>query len=340
MSSSQRVLGHSCGSLNARILFVGEAPGRLGADGSLIPFHGDKSGDNFEELIAQVGLSRSDLFITNSALCNPRDDKGNNAPPTKTEIENCSNFLKRQIDIVNPKVVVTLGTVALAAVRSIENHNLSLSSHVRTKHRWYGRILIPLYHPGQRAMIHRSFHNQLSDYKFVHDIARSEGKAKKSLGSSIRNEKTYWVVREILDLSGELGYFALHKIFYLTEVEYYRRAGTRLTASYIIRQKDGPYAVDLHIRQLIKRVGVIKKLVGDQIRLRVATDLFSQKDGNHLSSIEREVIGDCVRKYASLSDFDLKRLSYMTRPMRKIMNYEQKYRLNMYNSPIDFSELD
>jgi len=76
--------------------------------GAAIPFHGDRAGDNFESLLEQVGMSRHDCFITNAALCNPKDENGNNATPSRTEIQNCSNFLKRQIDLVNPKIVVTL----------------------------------------------------------------------------------------------------------------------------------------------------------------------------------------------------------------------------------------
>ena len=68
MEGSARVLGPGCGPLNAPLLFVGEAPGRLGADGSHLPFHGDKSGHNFEKLIEQVGISRYEVFVTNAVL--------------------------------------------------------------------------------------------------------------------------------------------------------------------------------------------------------------------------------------------------------------------------------
>jgi uracil-DNA glycosylase family 4 len=64
MAESCRIFGYSSGRVDAPIMFVGEAPGRLGADASAIPFHGDKAGDNFESLIEQVGLSRYDCFIT------------------------------------------------------------------------------------------------------------------------------------------------------------------------------------------------------------------------------------------------------------------------------------
>jgi uracil-DNA glycosylase family 4 len=163
MAGSQRVIGRGSGRIDAPIMFVGEAPGRLGADNSAIPFHGDKAGENFESLLGQVGLSRYDCFITNAVLCNPKDDKGNNATPTRTEIANCSRFLRRQIDLVNPKIVVSLGAQALQALRLIEQHEIELADGVRKKWAWYDRMLIPLYHPGQRAMVHRSFFNQLVD---------------------------------------------------------------------------------------------------------------------------------------------------------------------------------
>jgi uracil-DNA glycosylase family 4 len=180
MSGSQRVIGHASGRIGAPIMFIGEAPGRLGADASAIPFHGDRAGDNFESLIEQVGLSRHDCFITNAILCNPKDDKGNNATPNRAEIANCAQFLKRQIDIVDPCIVVSLGAQALSAIGLIERHELDLVSGVRKKWNWYGRILVPLYHPGQRAMLHRSFFNQLADYQFVAETHRKLTAKRKS----------------------------------------------------------------------------------------------------------------------------------------------------------------
>src|SRR5438067_2266844 len=75
MDESSRIFGLASGSPSARLMFIGEAPGRLGADDTAIPFHGDRAGDNFERLISQSGLSRYDCFITNAVLCNPKDEK-------------------------------------------------------------------------------------------------------------------------------------------------------------------------------------------------------------------------------------------------------------------------
>src|SRR6185295_13816169 len=126
MKDSARVLGPGCGSLDAKLVFIGEAPGRLGADSTELPFHGDQSGHNFERLLEQVGLSRYDAFVTNAVLCNPKDRAGNNATPTLAEIANCSGFLAEQLALIDPKVVVTLGAVALKACNNQVHHGLTL----------------------------------------------------------------------------------------------------------------------------------------------------------------------------------------------------------------------
>ena len=82
MCESARVLSWANGWPNAPLMFVGEAPGRLGADRTTIPFHGDKAGDNFARLLELASISRSQIFVTNAVLCNPRDVQGNNASPT------------------------------------------------------------------------------------------------------------------------------------------------------------------------------------------------------------------------------------------------------------------
>ncbi|MHC4065609.1 MAG: uracil-DNA glycosylase family protein, partial [Planctomycetota bacterium] len=74
MAKRSAVLGTTCGPLSAEVLFVGEAPGRLGADRSRVPFRGDRSGDNFDRLLRHVGLSRGEVFVTNAVLCCPVAD--------------------------------------------------------------------------------------------------------------------------------------------------------------------------------------------------------------------------------------------------------------------------
>ena len=112
------------GSVDARVMFIGEAPGRKGADRTRVPFSGDQSGKNFDRFLASVGLARSEIFITSAALCNPRTATGANRRPTSAELHNCSDFLQRTIELIDPRVIVTLGGVALEALKSIESHQL------------------------------------------------------------------------------------------------------------------------------------------------------------------------------------------------------------------------
>ncbi len=167
MADSARVLSTACGPVTARLMFIGEAPGRYGADRTGVPFHGDVSGNNFESFLAAAGLTRDQVFITNAALCNPKDAAGNNATPTKAELAECARHLKAQISLINPPVIATLGAVALRALNTIEAHELALKTAVRARHAWWGRQLVPLYHPGARALIHRNRRQQRADYRFL-----------------------------------------------------------------------------------------------------------------------------------------------------------------------------
>ena len=90
-------------------MFIGEAPGRKGADRTRIPFSGDQSGANFDRFLNSIGLTRNEIFITSAALCNPRSESGANRKPSQTELANCSDFLRRTIEVVEPRVIVTLG---------------------------------------------------------------------------------------------------------------------------------------------------------------------------------------------------------------------------------------
>lgn len=163
MCLSRRVLSDFNGNWKAEVLFLAEAPGRLGAEKTGIPLFGDRTGDRFEELLKLMRFSRADVFISNAILCNPRDDDGNNDSPAIEEIRNCSPFLKRTIETVSPKVVVALGRIALNALALISPHRLDLKGSVGTISTWNRCKLGVLYHPGPRAAVHRPWETQLKD---------------------------------------------------------------------------------------------------------------------------------------------------------------------------------
>ena len=168
MCERTAVLSELNGSINARVMFIGEAPGRKGADRTRVPFSGDQSGKNFDRFLASINLSRKQIFITSAALCNPRAESGANRKPSRIELTNCSDFLCRTIEIVDPALVITLGSVALDALKSIKHHDLSLKESAAKLHAWDGRVLVPIYHPSPQVLAsHRREAEQLSDYKVV-----------------------------------------------------------------------------------------------------------------------------------------------------------------------------
>ena len=168
MCERAAVLSERNGPLSARVMFVGEAPGRKGADQTRVPFSGDQSGKNFDRYLASIGLTRDQIFITSAAICNPRSASGANRKPTKREVANCSYFLRNALEIIDPDVVVTLGSVGLEALKLIEPHALSLRESAAQIHRWNGRVLIPIYHPSPQVLAsHRRETQQLEDYRVV-----------------------------------------------------------------------------------------------------------------------------------------------------------------------------
>lgn len=173
MDGRLRVLSSANGLPGSRIMLVGEAPGRKGAGRTGRPFAGDESGRRLDVLLSAAGWSRSDVFLTNSVLCNPLDTSGNNRAPTRREIRNCENWLLEQIVVVNPAVVVALGAVASHALRSIEHHSLGLHNSADQPVLWFGRVLAVRYHPGARAAIHRSVDDQLYDFQALGEWYRS-----------------------------------------------------------------------------------------------------------------------------------------------------------------------
>ncbi|HWZ16939.1 MAG TPA: uracil-DNA glycosylase family protein [Mucilaginibacter sp.] len=345
MCYSQKILNRSSGSLNAEIMFIGEAPGRLGADNSGIPFHGDKAGHNFEELLKFAGIHRSNIFVTNAVLCNPRDEKGNNSTPTKAEIDNCSFYLREQIKLINPKIIVTLGSVALESTKYILKHDLNLRDSVRTANRWYEKILIPFYHPGQRAMIHRSMANQRSDYQFLADIAKKLFKKNNNSFVSTPSIDVISIINYLYQKKSTYTYFALHKLFYLIEYRSVIKFGARLTNSYIIRQKDGPYCTDLHILKIKKALPYLesKILSNTNIQIYKANNvLFEYETFSEcllLQDSVKHLIDEILVEHGDKTNAALKRTVYFSRPMRNILSIENEKKLNLYNTPISFDNL-
>lgn len=120
-------------------MFIGEGPGRK-EDESGEPFVG-AAGRVLNEMLADAGLERSKVFITNIVKCRPPQ----NRKPLPDEIKTCtSNYLDRQIELLNPKLICTLGVTALEYFTGEKKMGPSRGKLARTKE---GRPLFPTYHP-------------------------------------------------------------------------------------------------------------------------------------------------------------------------------------------------
>lgn len=160
-----RTLGAENGPLDARVLFIAEAPGRRGAAITGVPLTRDEAGRRFGRFLALAGIAREDCFVTNAVLCNPLDARGHNRTPSAAERARCLPHLARTLEIVRAPVVATLGRVALEATRAIERHEGALPADAPRAVTWRGRTLVALYHPGRQSTLHRREGEQEADWR-------------------------------------------------------------------------------------------------------------------------------------------------------------------------------
>ena len=171
LADKAAVLSELNGTLEPRVMFVAEAPGRQGADRTRRPFYGDKSGENFQQLLDSIGLRREEIFITNAVMCSPRTATDANRKPTRAEIRNCSAFLRRTVELIDPPVIATLGSVALDAIKALEPHKLKLAADAGRPAEWFGRMLIPLYHPSPQVIAaQRGLGRQLEHFERLGEL--------------------------------------------------------------------------------------------------------------------------------------------------------------------------
>lgn len=142
--ATQLVMGD--GNANADIVFIGEAPGK-NEDEQGIPFVG-AAGKFLDTMLAEAGMNRSDVYITNIVKYRPP----NNRDPLPEEKAAFLPYLLRQLEIINPKAVITLGRHSMeyflpeAKISQIHGHAVRKKAiyHDKTEHEW---LIIPLYHP-------------------------------------------------------------------------------------------------------------------------------------------------------------------------------------------------
>jgi DNA polymerase len=142
--TSRKNVVFGVGDINAKLMFIGEAPG-ADEDAQGEPFVG-KAGQLLTKIIEAMGLSRRSVYIANILKCRP-DTPGQaagNRKPTAEEMQTCSPYLHEQIDLIHPEVIVALGATAVEGLLGKTLGITRLRGHWQT---YRGTPLMPTYHP-------------------------------------------------------------------------------------------------------------------------------------------------------------------------------------------------
>jgi DNA polymerase len=157
------------GNPNADLMFVGEAPG---ADEDIQgePFVG-RAGQLLTRIIEAIGLTRDDVYIANVIKCRPPGNRN----PEQDEVDTCEPFLFRQVDVIQPRVIVALGTFAARALL----RTLDPISRLRGRvFEYRGAKLIPTFHPAYLLRNPASKREVWADMKLVRTLLEETGRKK------------------------------------------------------------------------------------------------------------------------------------------------------------------
>jgi uracil-DNA glycosylase family 4 len=111
LAATRKTVVFGAGNADAELMFIGEAPG-ASEDEQGVPFVG-RAGKLLERLLEEIGMSRSQVFIANTLKCRPPG----NRDPLPVEIENCQDYLHRQVELIQPTVICTLGNFSTKLLR-------------------------------------------------------------------------------------------------------------------------------------------------------------------------------------------------------------------------------
>ncbi len=149
------------GSVDADLMFVGEAPGR-DEDIQGRPFVG-RAGRLLRDLLKEVGIDIGDVYIANCLKCRPP----NNRDPLPEELVSCFGYLKKQIEIINPRVIATLGRYS---TYELTNQKGALGTLRGRVFYYQGIRVIPLYHPAYLLRNPKAVEIFLDDLKKVKEL--------------------------------------------------------------------------------------------------------------------------------------------------------------------------
>ena len=153
------------GNADADVMFIGEAPG-ANEDRMGLPFVG-QAGKLLDKLLGEIGMEPNDVFIANTLKCRPPD----NRDPHPNEIEACQEYLRRQVDLIEPIVICTLGNFSTKLLRADMTGISRLHGHdeIRTIGSRAVR-LYPLYHPAAALYTPSTLETLRSDFHRIPDL--------------------------------------------------------------------------------------------------------------------------------------------------------------------------
>jgi DNA polymerase len=159
LAATRTTVVFGSGNADADLMFVGEAPGRH-EDEQGVPFVG-RAGKLLDELLAGIGLQRGDVFVVNVLKCRPPG----NRDPHPVEIENCQSYLMAQVELIQPRVICTLGNFATKLLRGDPTGITRL--HGREEVRIIGTRavrLFPIFHPAAALYTPRMLETLREDF--------------------------------------------------------------------------------------------------------------------------------------------------------------------------------
>ena len=156
---NQAVFGS--GNTSARVMIVGEAPGK-NEDEQGIPFVG-RAGDNLEKLLSFAGLHKDEVYIANVLKCRPPSNRN----PHVFEIEQCADYLRAQVALVRPEIIITLGNFATKFILKNEEGITKL----RGKLVDCGSFkVLPVFHPASTLYDRKKMDDLIADFSYLGDI--------------------------------------------------------------------------------------------------------------------------------------------------------------------------
>jgi DNA polymerase len=165
LAASRRTVVFGAGNADADLMFVGEAPGAT-EDEQGLPFVG-RAGKLLDQLLGEIGLERGEVFVANTLKCRPPG----NRDPLPQEIENCQDYLRRQVDLIAPTVICTLGNFSTKLLRGDPTGITRL--HGRPEVITIGSRavrLYPIYHPAAALYTPRMLETLREDFARVPEL--------------------------------------------------------------------------------------------------------------------------------------------------------------------------